>query len=76
MVNLIAGRQVIPELVQHSFTAENVESAVRRLLPDGEPRRQMLAGLAEVREKLRGSTDELPSELAAQAVLNTARSKE
>jgi len=75
MVNLIAGHQVVPELVQHSFTPEQVESALKPLLPDGEPRQQMLAGLAEVRSKLRGSTNELPSELAARMVLNIAESR-
>lgn len=74
MVNLIAGRQVVPELIQHSFTAENVESAVRELLPDAEPRGQMLEGLTEVRAKLRGTTGEIPSELAARTVLDVAGS--
>ncbi|HVP64792.1 MAG TPA: lipid-A-disaccharide synthase [candidate division Zixibacteria bacterium] len=72
MVNLIAGRQVVPELIQQAFTAESVASALRRLLPEGEPRRLMLAGLAEVQQKLRGTTEQLPSELAAQTVLKVA----
>ncbi|HEX8925150.1 MAG TPA: lipid-A-disaccharide synthase [Terriglobales bacterium] len=72
MVNLIAGRQVIPELIQDAFTAENVEHALRQLLPEGETRGQMLAGLSEVKQKLRGSTEELPAGLAARTVLNIA----
>jgi lipid-A-disaccharide synthase len=72
MVNLIAGRQVVPELVQQTFTPENVESALRRILPESTPRRDMLAGLAEVKHKLRGTTEQHPSELAAQTVLKVA----
>jgi lipid A disaccharide synthetase len=44
----------VPELIQDGFTPETVEREVRRLLPDGEPRREMLAALDEVRQKLRG----------------------
>jgi len=52
MVNLIAGRRVVTELIQDDFTAQAVESEVRRLL--GSPRAtiEMRANLAEVRAKL------------------------
>jgi len=30
MVNLIAGEQVVPELVQHDFTAANVAAKLRK----------------------------------------------
>lgn len=53
MVNLIAGRRVVPELLQERFTAENVASAVWPLLEDGPGRERMIADLAEVRAKLR-----------------------
>jgi lipid-A-disaccharide synthase len=52
MVNLIAGRLVVPELLQNRFTPENVASALRPLLADGPQRRQMIAALAEVRQAL------------------------
>ncbi len=55
MVNLIAGEEVVPELVQHSFTSKNVVSAVKRILLDGPARHRMLEGLATVRAKLRGT---------------------
>jgi lipid-A-disaccharide synthase len=54
MVNLVAGRRVVPELIQDGFTPEMVEREVRRLLSEGEPRSQMLTALDEVRQKLRG----------------------
>jgi lipid-A-disaccharide synthase len=52
MVNLIAGRRVVPELLQERFTGENVASALRPLLADGPERERMMADLAEVRAKL------------------------
>jgi len=54
MVNLVAGREVVPELIQDGFTPESVEHGVRVLLEDGPARQQMLAALAEVRGLLRG----------------------
>lgn len=52
MVNLVAGRRVVPELLQERFTAENVAVALRPLLAEGPERDQMMADLAEVRAKL------------------------
>lgn len=52
MVNLIAGESVVPELVQHDFTAENVVSRLHEILPDGPPRDAMLTGLARVKASL------------------------
>ncbi len=54
MVNLIAGHEVVPELIQDRFTPENVEREVRALLEDGPARQRMKEALAEVRGKLRG----------------------
>jgi lipid-A-disaccharide synthase len=71
MVNLIAGKEIVPELVQHDFTAEKVVARLREVLPDGHPRDQMLEGLASVRKLLRGpASDSLhPAERAAEAIL-------
>ena len=54
MVNLIAGRQVVPELVQDDFSSGKVLSQLRPLLEDGPARREMVKGLAEVKAKLQG----------------------
>jgi len=54
MVNLIAGREVVPELVQSDFTAERVASEIDRIGADGEDRETMLSGLREVRSRMRG----------------------
>jgi lipid-A-disaccharide synthase len=55
MVNLIAGRRIVPELLQTRFTAENVASALRPLLADTPERARMIADLAEVRHTLQPS---------------------
>jgi lipid-A-disaccharide synthase len=52
MVNLIAGRKVVSELIQDRFTPSAVESEVRRLLDSSVAREEVKAGLAEVRAKL------------------------
>jgi lipid-A-disaccharide synthase len=52
MVNLIAGRRIVPELLQDQFTAANVAAALTPLLADTPQRSQMIADLAETRHKL------------------------
>jgi lipid-A-disaccharide synthase len=52
MVNLIAGKRVVPELVQKDFTPQRLASEATRLLDSPEARAEMRRGLAEVREKL------------------------
>jgi lipid-A-disaccharide synthase len=56
MVNLIAGRRLVPELIQDDFIAERVVDALRPLLIDGPAREQMKAGLREVRTVLERPT--------------------
>jgi lipid-A-disaccharide synthase len=76
MVNLVAGRRVVPELIQDGFTAETVEAGVRALLADGPARSTMMAALEEVRHKLRGDIapgqQESAAKRAAAAVLRVA----
>jgi lipid-A-disaccharide synthase len=49
MANLIAGRQIVPELIQSDFTAANIVRALEPLLPDGPPRQSMMEELARMR---------------------------
>jgi lipid-A-disaccharide synthase len=56
MVNLIAGRRLVPELIQDDFSAANIVQHLRPLLEDGEARSTMQTGLREVREALRPRT--------------------
>ncbi len=52
MVNLLAGRRLIPELLNERFTPEEVVAALRPLLEDGPAREEQIRGLAEVRRSL------------------------
>lgn len=52
LVNLIADREVVPELLADRFTTDNILSALRRILPGGAGREQMLADYWDVRQKL------------------------
>jgi lipid-A-disaccharide synthase len=49
MANLIAGRRVVPELLQGDFTPERTAAALRPLLEDGEARETMIRDLEDVR---------------------------
>jgi lipid-A-disaccharide synthase len=53
MVNLIAGRRLVPELIQDNFKAANIVQQLERLLPDGYARESMMKGLCEVQDALR-----------------------
>jgi lipid-A-disaccharide synthase len=48
MVNLIAGKRLVTELIQNDFTASNIVREVQRLLPDGDPRQSMMEGLQRI----------------------------
>lgn len=71
MVNLIAGNQVVPELVQHDFTAARVTSELTDLLADGPAREKMIAELEQVKSKLAGDLAPgiHPADRAAEMVL-------
>ena len=49
MPNLIAGKRVVPELIQDDFTVANIVQQMEPLLPEGLPRKQMMEELARVR---------------------------
>jgi len=74
MVNLIAEADVVPELVQHDFTAEKVVARLKEILPDGPARDRMLEGLARVKARLRLPESnrqpvEHPADRAAEIIL-------
>jgi lipid-A-disaccharide synthase len=52
MANLIAGKRIVPELIQNDFTAANIVQQLEPLLPDGPPRQSMMQELQRVRELL------------------------
>jgi len=67
MVNVVAERAVVPELLQHRATPSRVATAVMELLRDAERSRVMQADLAEVKTRL-GPPGAVPR--AASAVLD------
>jgi lipid-A-disaccharide synthase len=70
MVNLIAERDVVPELVQDGFTPERVCAELQKIISDGSARDAMMQGFDELRHRLRPSdTEGSASERAARAVL-------
>jgi len=68
MVNLIAGMRLVPELIQHGFTAEAVAEETVSMLTDTARVARIRHGLAEVRSRLGGPG---ASRRAAQAILRT-----
>jgi lipid-A-disaccharide synthase len=57
MVNLIAGRRIVPELIQHDFTASKVAELLRPLLENEEARATMQSDLRTVGAALRVSSE-------------------
>ncbi len=70
MVNLVAGRRVVPELIQEAFTPEAVSREALRVLTDPAHAAQVRADLRDVRAKL-GAPG--ASRRAAEAVIDVAR---
>ncbi len=52
LVNLIADAPVVDELVADTFTVDNMERSLRRILPGGPGRDRMLSQYAEMRQKV------------------------
>jgi lipid-A-disaccharide synthase len=67
MVNLIAGRQVVTELIQEKFTAEGAARELHGLLASPKMRQDVREGLAEVRQKLgpAGAVERAAAEIVA-----------
>ncbi|MGI4756551.1 MAG: lipid-A-disaccharide synthase [Janthinobacterium lividum] len=69
MVNLVAGKRIVPELLQGQFTAENIVLALKPLLEDGPEREAQIEALTEVRQKLQSPTGQPGIERLRDAVL-------
>jgi lipid-A-disaccharide synthase len=80
MVNLIAEEKIVPELVQHDFTAANITAEVNKIIADGPPRDRMIAALQTVKNKLRvprigENPSPHPADRAAEIILELLRVK-
>ena len=72
MANLVAGRRVVPELIQDAFTPEAVAAEALDILTNGVRASRMRTELREVRQALGGAG---ASARAARAVLEVAGSR-
>jgi lipid-A-disaccharide synthase len=72
MVNLIAGRRIVPELMQRDATGERIAHEVEAIISDAARLDEMRRGLAEVRRRLKAGGGR-GAESAARAVMRTIR---
>lgn len=68
MVNIITGRAVYQEFLQWHFCPEEVIPAVEAILPGGERRAEVEAGMTEMAEMLGADSDEPALRRAAEAI--------
>lgn len=54
LVNIVAGKKVVPELIQHDMTPENIAAAIGKILDDPAHARRVREELAVIRNKLGG----------------------
>jgi len=69
LVNLLAGRTIVPEFLQEDCTAAKIAAAVREVLDSRAAREAQLRGFADVAKAL-GDPEPSPSERAAKVVLD------
>ena len=69
LANILAGRMVIPELIQENCTAEKLASALAPLLADPSARAAQVAELTRISEMLGSADAESPSDKAADILL-------
>jgi len=62
MANLIAGKRVVPELIQNDFTAAKIVQQLEPLLPDGVPRESMMKELMMIGGLLRSRQADRPED--------------
>src|SRR5690606_32363290 len=70
LVNILAGRGIVPEFIQHDVSREKVLPVARRLIDDTPERARMFADFEEVRARLGGRG---ASERAAAEILDALR---
>jgi lipid A disaccharide synthetase len=58
-VNIIAGREVIPELIQHAASLENIMKESRKILYDEAYRASMVSALRDIRKFFAGKRPSL-----------------
>jgi lipid-A-disaccharide synthase len=70
MPNLIAGKEIVPELLQQDFTSKKVVECLRPLLEDGAERKTMIRELAAIQDQLKQDKNSgTAADRAADAIL-------
>ncbi len=69
MINILAGREVVPELVQHDCTPQKLADEITSLLTDGAKRQAQQEAFADILAMLEAPGGELPAMSAAREVL-------
>jgi lipid-A-disaccharide synthase len=69
LVNILAGREVVKELLQRNASPENIVAELRRILTDSRHRQGMLESFGEVKAKFDGMR---PSDRVADIVIDMA----
>lgn len=72
LVNLVANKEVVTELVAHLMNVDNVKKELGEILPGGSKRQQMLEDYEEMNRILGGAG---ASERAAKAMIETLKSR-
>ena len=73
LVNLVANKEVVTELVAHLMNVDNVKKELADILPGGSKRQQMLEDYEEMNRILGGAG---ASERAAKAMIETLKSRQ
>ena len=67
MVNILANRELVPELIQTEFTVANLIDWTTKIISDNSYRSHMLSGLRQIKDSLAVYS---PSQIVAKAILS------
>lgn len=76
LVNIVAGRRIVPELIQEAVTPENIAAALSAYLADPDLRRRTREALAVVRSQLGESGASVRAAGAVLEVMQRAKGRE
>lgn len=68
LCNIVAEKKIVPELIQHEATAQNIATTIEKILDDAEYRKTMIAELQRVRQKLEGNNSDTAQYAPAQNI--------